>query len=90
MIELHGDDLKSICGKDLHPHHKYLECLLQDYSSKMNNKLYGDATGRVREEINKFVKTYEEKVDKTYVLFLFKFYGYHEGLKAFSHQMNLN
>ncbi len=32
VIEAHGDDLKLIC-ESIHPFHKYLECLLQDYST---------------------------------------------------------
>jgi len=38
----------------------------------------------VKEEIDRFIKTYESKVDKIYVLFLFRFYEYYEGFRAFS------
>ena len=37
VIEAHGDDLKLICD-EIHPYHKYLECLLHDYSTKIQDK----------------------------------------------------
>lgn len=41
VIEAHGDELNLICehknknekDKNIQPYHKYLECLLQDYST---------------------------------------------------------
>lgn len=44
----------------------------------------------VKEEIDRFIKTYESKVDKIYVLFLFRFYEYYEGFRAFSQQLHMN
>jgi len=60
-----------------------LESLLHDYSSKIKENLMTGISG-VKEEIDRFIKTYESKVDKIYVLFLFRFYEYYEGFRAFS------
>lgn len=69
VIESHGDNLKQIC-KEIQPFHKYLECLLLDYSTKIkDNTSVGISS--VKEEIDRFIKVYEDKVDKQYVLFLF-------------------
>jgi hypothetical protein len=88
IIEDHGDDLKLICD-EIQPYHKYLECLLHEYSTKIKEKIPYGAT-RLKEEIDRFIKTYEEKVDKIYVLFLFRFYEYYEGIKTFSQHLHLN
>lgn len=56
----------------------------------MKDQTTKSGLGSVKEEINKFIKTYEEKVDKIYVLFLFRFYEYYEGIKIFSQQLHLN
>jgi len=69
VIEAHGDDLNSIC-KEIQPYHKYLECLLHDYSSNIKDNV-SNGISSVKEEIDRFIKTYEAKVDKIYVLFLF-------------------
>lgn len=88
VIEAHGDDLSLIC-KEINPYHKYLECLLHDYSTKLKeNTLTGISS--VKEEIDRFIKVYEDKVDKIYVLFLFRFYEYYEGFKIFSQQLHMN
>ncbi len=88
VIEAHGDNLKEIC-QEIQPYHKYLECLLHEYSTKIREKIpYGAA--QTKDEIDSFVKTYEEKLDKVYVLFLFRFYEYYEGIKSFSQQLHLN
>ena len=89
VIEAHGDDANKICGEDLHICHKLLECYLNKYSDKKASQLSWKVS-KIEAEIKNFVKIYESKIDKNYVLYLFRFYSYLDGIQKLSQQLNMN
>ena len=96
LIDAHKDDVKLICN-EINPYHKYLECLLQHYhkqKSGLNPKAMGDRDlsflSKAKEDITSFLRDYEEKLDKSFVLFQFRFYEFYDGLRSFANRMNLN
>lgn len=89
VITDHGDDANRICGEDLHLYHKLLECYLNEYSDKRSSNLDSQIR-KIDAEIKDFVKHYESKIDKSYVLYLFRFYSYLDGIQKLSQQLNMN
>lgn len=89
IIERHGDDATKICGEDLHIYHKLLECYLNVYAENKHFKL-DFALNTVEKSIESFVKLYESKIDKNYVLYLFRFYSYLDGIRKLSQQLHMN
>ena len=89
IIKDHKDDALKICGDDIQIYHKLLECYLNEYAEKRANKL---STGvqNIEESIKNFVKHYESKIDKNYVLYLFRFYNYLDGIQKLSQQLHMN
>jgi vacuolar protein sorting-associated protein 11 len=66
-----------------------LECYLNDYADQKALKL-STKLGNIQKSIKTFVKTYEAKIDKNYVLYLFRFYGFLDGIQELSQQLNMN
>ena len=89
IIDKHGDDASLICGEDIHIHHKLLECYLNEYADKKASRI-SSQRGKIEENIKNFVKVYESKIDKNYVLYLFRFYSYLDGIQKLSQQLNMN
>jgi len=78
IIKTHGDKLNKV-SKYVHVYHKHIEVQLVDYTQKKSTKSQAGVS-KLKDEINKFIREYDEKIDPVYVLFLFRFYEY-EGLK---------
>jgi hypothetical protein len=89
IIDRHSDDALKICGNDLHIYHKLLEWYLNIYAENKNLKL-SDNMKSIEKDIEKFIKTYEARIDKDYVLYLFRFYNYLDGIKKLAQQLQMN
>ena len=89
IIEKHKDDAKKITGGEFDIYHKLLECYLNEYAESKTNKYSATLQG-IEKKIEDFIKLYESKIDKNYVLYLFRFYSYLEGIKKLWQQMNMN
>lgn len=89
VLDEHGDDANKICGDDLHLYHKLLECYLNKYSEKRSTSVHS-TINKIDNDIKDFVKINESKIDKSYVLYLFRFYSYLDGIQKLSQQLNMN
>ena len=62
--------------------HRLLECMLHKRQMS-ENKI------QMSNEIMLFIKSYEVKIDKEYVMFLFQIYNFLDGVKIMCEKLNL-
>jgi len=68
-------------------YNRYLEYMLYDRQLKVKSHTYSSSNGQqnrsqvIKDEIINFIKRYDQKIDKDYVLFLFKIYDFSDGVK---------
>lgn len=89
IVERHGDDAKKITGGEIDIYHKLLECHLNEYAENRTKKM-SYTLQNIEKKIETFIKLYEAKIDKNYVLYLFRFYDYSEGIKKLCQQLQMN
>jgi len=89
IIDNHGEDSTKIWGNDIHIYHKLLECYMNIYAGEKSTNTIGGLK-EIEKEIETFIKTYEPRMDNNYMLYLFRFYNYLEGIRKLSQQLQMN